>query len=130
MLVINKFLEFWYCYVVDVLTDTQVYSEHASKSAMDIDDVNLAIQSKVNFNFSQPPCLEVLLELAKGPNKSLQQDLVFHFHLIMTSLQFQTKGLSNLIMCFLFFCVEYPLHFFRVYIKYSPYLIKFDVKKN
>jgi transcription initiation factor TFIID subunit 9B len=58
VLVINKFLEFWYRYVVDVLTDVQVYS-----------DVNLAIQSQANFNFSQPPCREVLLELAQNCNK-------------------------------------------------------------
>jgi len=43
--VIHKFLELWYRYVVDMLTDAQVYSEHATKSAIDIDDVKLAIQS-------------------------------------------------------------------------------------
>ncbi|XP_073226799.1 transcription initiation factor TFIID subunit 9 [Cicer arietinum] len=67
--VIHKFLELWYRYVVDVLTDAQVYSEHASKSAIDCDDVKLAIQSKVNFSFSQPPPREVLLELAQNRNK-------------------------------------------------------------
>lgn len=58
--VIHQFLELWYRYVVDVLTDAQVYSEHAGKSAIDSDDVKLAIQSKVNFSFSQPPPREVL----------------------------------------------------------------------
>ncbi|CAE6245871.1 unnamed protein product [Arabidopsis arenosa] len=53
--VIHQFLELWYRYVVEVLTDAQVYSEHASKSNIDCDDVKLAIQSKVNFSFSQPP---------------------------------------------------------------------------
>ncbi|CAK8563838.1 unnamed protein product [Lathyrus sativus] len=67
--VIHKFLELWYRYVVDVLTDAQVYSEHASKSAIDVDDVKLAIQSQANFSFSQPPPREVLLELAKIRNK-------------------------------------------------------------
>ncbi|KAK4270955.1 hypothetical protein QN277_019719 [Acacia crassicarpa] len=67
--VIHKFLELWYRYVVEVLTDAQVYSEHASKSAIDCDDVKLAIQSKVNFSFSQPPPREVLLELARSRNK-------------------------------------------------------------
>ncbi|KAI4329081.1 hypothetical protein L6164_021383 [Bauhinia variegata] len=67
--VIHKFLELWYRYVVDVLTDAQVYSEHANKSAIDCDDVKLAIQSKVNFSFSQPPPREVLLELARNRNK-------------------------------------------------------------
>lgn len=57
--VIHQFLELWYRYVVDVLTDAQVYSEHASKTAIDCDDLKLAIQSKVNFSFSQPPPREV-----------------------------------------------------------------------
>ncbi|KAK7264204.1 hypothetical protein RJT34_31809 [Clitoria ternatea] len=65
----HKFLELWYRYIVDVLTDAQVYSEHAGKSAIDCDDVKLAIQSKVNFSFSQPPPREVLLELAQNRNK-------------------------------------------------------------
>ncbi|ESQ29998.1 hypothetical protein EUTSA_v10012402mg [Eutrema salsugineum] len=67
--VMHQFLELWYRYVVEVLTDAQVYSEHASKSTIDCDDVKLAIQSKVNFSFSQPPPREVLLELAASRNK-------------------------------------------------------------
>ncbi|OWM78367.1 transcription initiation factor TFIID subunit 9-like [Punica granatum] len=67
--VIHQFLELWYRYVVDVLTDAQVYSEHAGKGVIDCDDVKLAIQSKVNFSFSQPPPREVLLELARNRNK-------------------------------------------------------------
>uniref|UniRef100_A0A2N9I6L0 Transcription initiation factor TFIID subunit 9 n=1 Tax=Fagus sylvatica TaxID=28930 RepID=A0A2N9I6L0_FAGSY len=67
--VIHQFLELWYRYVVDVLTDAQVYSEHAGKGAIDCDDVKLAIQSKVNSSFSQPPPREVLLELARNRNK-------------------------------------------------------------
>lgn len=57
--VVHQFLELWYRYVVEVLTDAQVYSEHASKSTIDCDDVKLAIQSKVSFSFSQPPPREV-----------------------------------------------------------------------
>ncbi|CAN0906963.1 Transcription initiation factor TFIID subunit 9 [Linum grandiflorum] len=67
--VIHQFLELWYRYAVDVLTDAQVYSEHAGKSTVDTEDVKLAIQSKVNFSFSQPPPREVLLELARNRNK-------------------------------------------------------------
>ncbi|XP_010067878.2 transcription initiation factor TFIID subunit 9 [Eucalyptus grandis] len=67
--VIHQFLELWYRYVVDVSTDAQVYSEHAGKAAIDCDDVKLAVQSKVNFTFSQPPPREVLLELARSRNK-------------------------------------------------------------
>ncbi|XP_010449852.1 PREDICTED: transcription initiation factor TFIID subunit 9-like isoform X2 [Camelina sativa] len=68
--VIHQFLELWYRYVVEVLTDAQVYSEHASKSNIDCDDVKLAIQSKVNFSFSQPPPREVCVVV---------DDFLFHF---------------------------------------------------
>lgn len=57
--VVNQFLDLWYRYVVDVLGDAQTYSEHAGKVAIDCDDVKLAIQSRVNFSFSQPPPREV-----------------------------------------------------------------------
>ncbi|KAL6996251.1 Transcription initiation factor TFIID subunit 9 [Sarracenia purpurea var. burkii] len=67
--VVHQFLELWYQYVVDVLTDAQVYLEHAGKASIDCDDVKLAIQSKVNFSFSQPPPREILLELARNRNK-------------------------------------------------------------
>ncbi|KAI3971333.1 hypothetical protein MKX01_008177 [Papaver californicum] len=67
--VIHQFLELWYQYVVDVLTDAQVYSEHASKPAIDPDDIKIAIQTKVNFGFSKPPPREVLLELPRNRNK-------------------------------------------------------------
>ncbi|KAF3685834.1 Transcription initiation factor TFIID subunit 9 [Capsicum annuum] len=60
--VVHQFLELWYRYVVDVLTDAQVYSEHAGKASIDSDDIKLAIQSKVNFSFSQPPPREEVLE--------------------------------------------------------------------
>lgn len=58
--VVHQFLQLWYRYVADVLTDAQMYSEHAEKSTIDSDDVKLAIQSKVNFSFSQPPPREVI----------------------------------------------------------------------
>ncbi|RWR78780.1 transcription initiation factor TFIID subunit 9 [Cinnamomum micranthum f. kanehirae] len=67
--VVHQFLELWYRYVVDVLSDAQTYSEHAGKPSIDCDDVKLAIQTKVNFSFSQPPPREVLLELARSRNK-------------------------------------------------------------
>lgn len=58
--VVHQFLELWYRYVVDVLSDAQLYSEHAGKNSIDSDDVKLAIQSKINFSFSQPPPREVI----------------------------------------------------------------------
>ncbi|XP_020582113.1 transcription initiation factor TFIID subunit 9 [Phalaenopsis equestris] len=68
--VLHQFLELCYRYVVDVLSDAQVYAEHAGKTNIDPDDVRLAIQSKINFSFSQPPSREVLLELARNRNKT------------------------------------------------------------
>ncbi|RXI09747.1 hypothetical protein DVH24_030415 [Malus domestica] len=45
---------------VDVLSDAQVYSEHACKATIDCDDVKLAIQRKVNFSFPQSPPRELV----------------------------------------------------------------------
>ncbi|GLJ06373.1 hypothetical protein SUGI_0037480 [Cryptomeria japonica] len=67
--VVNQFLELWYRYVADVLTDAQTFSEHAGKSAIDADDLQLAVQSKANFSFNQPPPREVLLELSRTRNR-------------------------------------------------------------
>ncbi|OAY76758.1 Transcription initiation factor TFIID subunit 9 [Ananas comosus] len=67
--VVHQFLELGYRYVVEVLSDAQLYADHAAKPAIDPDDVRLAIQSKVNFSFSQPPPRELLLELARTRNK-------------------------------------------------------------
>ncbi|PKU80267.1 transcription initiation factor TFIID subunit 9 isoform X1 [Dendrobium catenatum] len=68
--VLHQFLELCYRYVVDILSDAQVYAEHAGKNNIDPDDVRLAIQSKINLSFSQPPPREVLLELARTRNKT------------------------------------------------------------
>lgn len=61
--VVHQFLELWYRYVVDILTDAQVYSEYAGKGTIDSDDTKLAIQSKANSSFSKPPSREVLAPL-------------------------------------------------------------------
>ena len=46
-------------YVSDVFEDAKEYSLHAKKEDLDLDDVRLAIQSRVNFSFTQPPPREV-----------------------------------------------------------------------
>lgn len=66
--VVQQFLDFWYRYLVEVLQDAQLYSDHAGKSVIDSEDVKLAIQSRLNFSFSQPPPRETLLELARIRN--------------------------------------------------------------
>lgn len=50
---------------MEILSDAQVYAEHAGKSAnaIDTEDVRLATQSKVNSSFSQPPPREVHSDL-------------------------------------------------------------------
>ncbi|XP_078155003.1 TATA binding protein associated factor 21kDa subunit isoform X2 [Carex rostrata] len=69
--VLHQLLELAYRYVVEILSDAQVYAEHAGKSAnaIDTEDVRLAAQSKINSSFSQPPPREILLELARNRNK-------------------------------------------------------------
>ncbi|KAJ8423418.1 hypothetical protein Cgig2_032668 [Carnegiea gigantea] len=78
--VVHQFLELWYRYVVDVLTDAQVYSEHAGKSTIDSDDIKLAIQSKVNFSFSQPPPREVFVSTFATGENSVHALLSYSLH--------------------------------------------------
>ncbi|KAJ2790816.1 Transcription initiation factor TFIID subunit 9, partial [Coemansia guatemalensis] len=42
---------------------------HAKKTDIDMDDVRLAIQGRVNYSFTSPPDKEFLLELAEERNK-------------------------------------------------------------
>ena len=46
-------------YVSDVLQDARLYSEHANREKIDLSDVTLAVQSRVNHSFTQPPPREV-----------------------------------------------------------------------
>lgn len=59
-------------YTSQVLQDALVYADHAASrqggSNVSIDDVQLAIQSRVNYSFSQPPPKEMLLSLASSLN--------------------------------------------------------------
>jgi transcription initiation factor TFIID subunit 9B len=55
-------------YVTDVLTDAQVYKEHSGRQDLDLEDVRLAIQSRVNYSFTEPPPEEFLLEVANAKN--------------------------------------------------------------
>lgn len=52
-------------YTTQVLQDALVYADHASSrqggSSISIDDVQLAIQSRVNYSFTQPPPKEVCM---------------------------------------------------------------------
>ncbi|KAL3326515.1 hypothetical protein AABB24_037270 [Solanum stoloniferum] len=92
--VVHQFLELWYRYVVDVLTDAQVYSEHVGKASIDSNDIKLAIQSKVNFSFSQPPPHEVSsLKFIASKSK----EFVFWIELIVPSLP--SAGYVSYVVC-------------------------------
>ncbi|WFD00679.1 Transcription initiation factor TFIID subunit 9 [Malassezia yamatoensis] len=70
--VLIQLMEFARRYTSQVLQDALVYADHASSrqggSNVSIDDVQLAIQSRVNYSFSQPPPKEMLLSLASSIN--------------------------------------------------------------
>jgi len=66
--VLTQMAEFSYRYVTKVLEDAKVYSGHARKRAIDIDDVRLAVQVMTEQTVTSPPPRDVLLELAQAKN--------------------------------------------------------------
>lgn len=94
--VLHQFLELGYRYVVDVLFDAQVYADHAGKLSIDPDDIRLAIQSKVNFSFSQPAPREVT---PPSPTQTLIIFLTNHgFHFEPLFLPQNCRKFSNIIV--------------------------------
>ncbi|KAK3834510.1 MAG: transcription initiation factor TFIID subunit 9-like protein [Linnemannia gamsii] len=67
--VIHQLLEFAHRYTTDVFQDALLYSEHAGRTEVGLDDVRLAIQGRVNHSFTSPPPKEFLLELAEEKNR-------------------------------------------------------------
>ncbi|XP_060558915.1 transcription initiation factor TFIID subunit 9B-like [Ruditapes philippinarum] len=65
---INQMLEFTYRYVTDVLDDAKVYSSHGNKKAIDTEDVQLAVQCRMDHSFTTPPPRDLLLEIARHKN--------------------------------------------------------------
>ena len=59
-------------YITDVLEDARVCSLHASKKQIDLDDVKLAVERKLDHSFTSPPPREV-----KNANSLLQLILSF-----------------------------------------------------
>ena len=43
-----------------MLQDALIYAEHAGKHNIDMEDVRLAIQGRVNYSFTSPPDKEVI----------------------------------------------------------------------
>ncbi|CAD5115349.1 DgyrCDS4329 [Dimorphilus gyrociliatus] len=65
---VNIMLEFSYKYVSDVLDDAKAFSNHAGKKTIDTEDVKLAVQTRMDYSFSQPPPRDLLLTVAKQKN--------------------------------------------------------------
>ena len=46
-------------YVTDVIEDARVYSQHANRKNMNLEDVKLAVTQKLDHSFTSPPPREV-----------------------------------------------------------------------
>ena len=60
----NVFL-FGLGYVTDVLQESIVYSEHAGKTELDLEDLRLGIKGYIRSKFSQPLSRDVCFSLAR-----------------------------------------------------------------
>lgn len=67
--VTRQLLELLYRYVWSVLDDARVYSDHADKPEIDIDDVKLAIRTRVHSSFTQPPPRDVAMTISRERNQ-------------------------------------------------------------
>lgn len=65
---INQMLEFTYRYVTDILDDAKVYSNHCNKKTIDTEDVQLAVQCKMDHSFTTPPPRDLLLDISRQKN--------------------------------------------------------------
>ncbi|KAJ1651663.1 Transcription initiation factor TFIID subunit 9 [Dispira simplex] len=68
--VVHQLLDFAHRYTVEVFQDALTYSEHAGKPDLDVEDVRLAIQGRVNHSFTTPPPKEFLMELSEERNRT------------------------------------------------------------
>lgn len=68
--VLTQMLEFSYRYITSVLEDARLYSNHARKKAVDVEDVKMAVQMQCEQNNTAPPSREVLLELSQFRNST------------------------------------------------------------
>lgn len=66
--VVQQLLEFLYRYVTTILTDSRQFADHADKQQIDVDDIKLAIRSRCNHSFTQPPPRDVTMRLAAERN--------------------------------------------------------------
>lgn len=64
-----QLLTFAHQYVHSALTDAQVFQDHRNGKDMEVNDIKLAIASKMNHSFKGAPPKEFLLELAGERNR-------------------------------------------------------------
>ncbi|XXQ39156.1 Transcription initiation factor TFIID subunit 9 [Plasmodiophora brassicae] len=67
--IVNQLLEFMHRHVLEILGDAQMYQQHSGRQKIDISDIRMAIQTKMNFCFLQPPQREVLHAVALERNR-------------------------------------------------------------
>ncbi|KAF8165169.1 transcription initiation factor TAFII31, partial [Crassisporium funariophilum] len=67
--VLHQLLEFSHRYTTQVLTDASVYAEHAGRGGkIEMDDVTLAVQARVGWQFGGRVPKEYILSLASEVN--------------------------------------------------------------
>ncbi|XP_073998889.1 uncharacterized protein [Rhodnius prolixus] len=66
--VVSQILEFGQRYVLSVLEDARVCSEHAQKRSIDHDDLKLAVMMQLESKFTTPPPRDLMLEVARPTN--------------------------------------------------------------
>jgi transcription initiation factor TFIID subunit 9B len=67
-LVIHQLLELAHRHILDILQDAQIYSEHADRKDLSLNDLKLAVESKVLDSFISPPSKDLLYEIAEKKN--------------------------------------------------------------
>lgn len=68
--VINQMLEFTYRYITNILDDARIFSTHAKKKNLDVDDVKLAIQMQMDKSFTTPPPRDILIDISRQRNNT------------------------------------------------------------
>jgi len=68
--VITQLMEFSYNYVTNILDDAKMFSSHARKKNIDVEDIRVAVQMYTDKNVTSPPPRDLLLEVARTKNTS------------------------------------------------------------
>lgn len=66
--VIHQLMEFTHRYVTSVLQEAQIFSDHAKKKTIDVEDLQLAINLEIDKTITSPPPKDILMEIAREKN--------------------------------------------------------------